>query len=334
MEKVRVGIIGTGRGSKQARFVSKMREAELRCICSKHPDILKKVATQNHVDSTDQWEKLVRRSDIDAVFVSTPNFLHARMCIAAAREGKHVYVEYPMASTLDEATDMITAASQNRVNLQIGVTERWEQNTAVMKERLPSLGPVVTATGVLQELGGGWYEGGGEWATDDAKSGGPLWLHCHFIDVFRYLIGDICWVDASCWRSHSDKRDQEMIGGTILMGFENGASASAQIVLGAPHPRSWVQIACEEGIFEARSMFRNLHLLKPGGAEEISFGEECESSDFFDTREFIHSIIERRNPRFSAEDVMGTLQVWLAAQESCREKKRVYLENTNSTSYQ
>ena len=61
-------------------------------------------------DWTTDWEALVASSDIDAVSIVTPNFLHAPMAIAAAAAGKHVFCEKPLATTAADAARMVRAA--------------------------------------------------------------------------------------------------------------------------------------------------------------------------------------------------------------------------------
>ncbi|WP_248930592.1 Gfo/Idh/MocA family protein [Paenibacillus hamazuiensis] len=62
---------------------------------------------------------------VDAVSVCTPNYLHARMTIAAANAGAHVLVEKPMASTVEEGEQIIEAARRNSVFLMVGHNQRF-----------------------------------------------------------------------------------------------------------------------------------------------------------------------------------------------------------------
>src|SRR6266487_235187 len=61
------------------------------------------------------WKRLVARADIDVIDVSTPNNSHAEISIAAARSGKHVFCEEPLAMTLTEAKEMRDACNQAKV---------------------------------------------------------------------------------------------------------------------------------------------------------------------------------------------------------------------------
>src|SRR2546427_7811513 len=65
-------------------------------------------------------EALLRDSRVEAVFIASPNALHATQTLAAARAGKHVLVEKPMATTLDDAVAMVRACRDARVKLGVG----------------------------------------------------------------------------------------------------------------------------------------------------------------------------------------------------------------------
>src|ERR1700722_12666844 len=63
----------------------------------------------------DEYDALLRRPEIDAVYIALPNDMHADYAIRAARAGKHILVEKPLATTEDEALAMIAAARDANV---------------------------------------------------------------------------------------------------------------------------------------------------------------------------------------------------------------------------
>jgi predicted dehydrogenase len=88
------------------------------------------------------WRDLLADERIDVVSVCTPHYLHAPMTIAAAQAGKHVLCEKPMAMTVGEAHQMITACKAHKVKLSVG-SERFNPRHRFIQEKaLPEIGKV------------------------------------------------------------------------------------------------------------------------------------------------------------------------------------------------
>ena len=91
-----------------------------------------------------KWEDLIAADDIDAVIIATPDHWHAPMAIAAARAGKHVYVEKPMTHKMQETYDLYDSVKKTGIKLQLGhqfrQTESHNQAKDLIKKGV--LGPV------------------------------------------------------------------------------------------------------------------------------------------------------------------------------------------------
>ena len=91
-------------------------EPELTALCGRDEAAVKQAAHDMGWNGYEtDWKKLVKRSDIGLVDVSTPGDSHADIAIAAAGEGKHVFCEKPLANTLKEARAMAEAVKKNGV---------------------------------------------------------------------------------------------------------------------------------------------------------------------------------------------------------------------------
>jgi len=91
-------------------------EPELTALCGRDEAAVKQAAHDMGWNSYEtDWKKLVKRSDIGLIDVSTPGDSHAEIAIAAAGEGKHVFCEKPLANTLKEARAMADAVKKNGV---------------------------------------------------------------------------------------------------------------------------------------------------------------------------------------------------------------------------
>ncbi len=87
-------------------------------------------------------EEMASQPDIDAVYIASPNALHAPQAALCMRHGKHVIVEKPMASNLDEVEQLIGLAKKHNVVLLEAMKSRYVPNLAVVKNSLSKLGPL------------------------------------------------------------------------------------------------------------------------------------------------------------------------------------------------
>jgi myo-inositol 2-dehydrogenase / D-chiro-inositol 1-dehydrogenase len=125
MSKVKVAILGAGFISdihleSYHRFVP---QAEIVAVFSRNADRAKAFASKYHIP---KWfnniDEAINKSGCDVVDICLPNFLHAEATLKAARSGKHVIIEKPLAVTLKEADDMIAACKKANVKLMCGRT--------------------------------------------------------------------------------------------------------------------------------------------------------------------------------------------------------------------
>ena len=137
------------------------------------------------------YQEVLARSDVDAVDICLPHFLHAPVALAAIAAGKHVLVEKPIAVRLDEAEAMVSAADRAGVILQVGHNERFEPQYQTMKEVLKerALGQVFSVRAdhnqnvVLPPT---------HWLRDNASAGGGVVIGSaiHRLDLLRWLFGE------------------------------------------------------------------------------------------------------------------------------------------------
>src|SRR5438034_900275 len=124
---VRVGVIGVGVfGSLHARVYAEAETAQLVAVADLDAGRAAEVAARHGCAYHADYLELLARPDIDAVSVCTTDRLHAAPVIAAARAGKHVMVEKPLATTLEDCDAMIAAAREAGVTLTIGHILRFD----------------------------------------------------------------------------------------------------------------------------------------------------------------------------------------------------------------
>jgi len=134
--------------------------------------------------------EMFSRTDLDAVSITLPTYLHADYTRMALEAGVNVLCEKPMALDLSDCDRMIAAARQSGKNLQIGQCIRFWPQYAKTKEIIASraYGEVLAATFQRLSLTPRWAWQ--NWILDSAKSGGAIMdMHIHDADFVQYLFG-------------------------------------------------------------------------------------------------------------------------------------------------
>src|SRR5258708_1567299 len=128
MSKIGVALIGSG-GVALANHVPGLAlrpEAKLVALCDTNPATLEKAsrATGVTVTSTD-YHEILKRDDVHAVVIATPNYVHAPIALAAIEAGKHVLCEKPLAMDYPESLTMLRAAERANVRHMTAFTYRF-----------------------------------------------------------------------------------------------------------------------------------------------------------------------------------------------------------------
>lgn len=192
MEKLRVGIIGTGSLSElHAESYMKNPGVEITAVCDINGERAREKAEKWGVEeSYDNYQKMLKSDKIDAVSIITWNNTHAPIAISALNAGKHVLCEKPPALNAKQAEEMKKASQKSGKLLMYGFVRRFGNNTKVLKEFIEAgqLGNIYYAkTGYLRRCGnpGGWF------ANKKISGGGPLIdIGVHIIDLCIYLMGN------------------------------------------------------------------------------------------------------------------------------------------------
>ena len=133
MEKVRVGIIGSQfAAGLHAEAYTRSPYAEV--LAASAIDNLKEFSAEFNIpDTYEDYHKMLQREDIDLISVCVPNFLHKEMVLAAAKAGKHIICEKPLATKLEDAREMIEAARNAGVKLMYA--EDWVFAPALVRAK-------------------------------------------------------------------------------------------------------------------------------------------------------------------------------------------------------
>src|SRR5215212_8749369 len=196
--------------------------------------------------------------DVDAVCICTPSGLHAEQTIAAARAGKHVLVEKPMALTLADADAMIAACAQAGVRLGVALQRRTEPEFQRLQAAIGAgeLGHLVLGSVSVPYLRSQSYYDSADWRGTWALDGGGALMNqgIHLVDLLLWLMGDAAEVRATATTLTHTIEVEDCVTATLR--FANGAlgsiTATTAAAPGFPHrveiygDRGGVQIEGEQ----------------------------------------------------------------------------------------
>lgn len=204
MSELSYGIIGCGVvGPLHAHAVAELPNARLTATCDvdrqRAVSLAEKYAAP--VVLTD-FRELIARPDIDAVCICTPHFLHAEMAISAARAGKHVLCEKPMAIKREDLDAMIAAADRAGTQLGVCFQHRFDPVSAQLKALVEkgAFGTLLQGSAQLRCLRDKAYYDSAPWRGTWAQEGGGVLINqaIHSIDLILWLLGEVASVTGTC----------------------------------------------------------------------------------------------------------------------------------------
>jgi predicted dehydrogenase len=135
---VKVAVVGVGHfGTEHARVYSQCESVELIAVCDVDPDAGRKAADRFKADFVTDYRELI--GHVDAISLAAPTVLHHQIACEFMQSGVSVLVEKPIATTLEQADQMVELAQQRNVVLQVGHLERF--NPAVSAARTVATAP-------------------------------------------------------------------------------------------------------------------------------------------------------------------------------------------------
>jgi predicted dehydrogenase len=136
-DKVRIGIVGCGMATMvmYTPILRHVERAEVTALCDPFRSALERArdyfpAAATYLD----YDEFLRQARVDAVIVATPIDLHRDQVVKAARAGKHVLCEKPLARTLAECDDMLAACERAGVTLMVGFMKRFDKSMIHAKQ--------------------------------------------------------------------------------------------------------------------------------------------------------------------------------------------------------
>ena len=200
MKKVRWGIIGVGDVTeiKSGPAFNKIENSEVVIVMRRNLEKAKDYARRHAIPNfTNNADDVLKNKNVDAVYIATPPSSHAEYTIRAAKENKHVYVEKPMATTLEECQMMIDACKKNGVKLFVAYYRRELDYFKKIRELLNNnvIGEIkfVDIKLLLPPNKGDYNRENLPWRVNKEIAGGGYFydLASHQFDYLDYIFGPI-----------------------------------------------------------------------------------------------------------------------------------------------
>lgn len=271
------------------------------------------------------YHDLLRDKSIDVVVVN-PQHLHVKVSVEAARAGKHVYVEKPMALTINECQEMIDVCAASRVKLGIGYMRRFHPYHQKIKEIIDSggIGRIIEVRVQTHQ----WYpKAGGAWRQNPAISGGEAFMDTgsHCLELLQFFLGQVESVSAVMCNAAFDYRVEDT--SVAALRFRNGAVGIIDTSFAVPYRENLLEVYGTEGTLLAAKTagpFPDpvLRLLNKEGEKRIDVPMSVDQYQV-QFEQFADCIINDTKPPVDGRDGLENLRIILAIYESAKKGKVV-----------
>lgn len=187
MERIRAAVVGVGTfGDTHARTYHECDSAELVAVCDLDETRAKAAAVRYGCAYTTDPQEIANDSSIQVVSIATPDFAHREPSLLMIEAGKHLIVEKPLATTVDDAVAITRAAKERGIRFMTDFQNRWNPPFIHAKQLLDSgeLGYPVSAYIRLCN-----HIMVTDWLSWAGRSGPQWFLGPHIVDMVRWLFG-------------------------------------------------------------------------------------------------------------------------------------------------
>ncbi|WP_409253204.1 Gfo/Idh/MocA family protein [Bacillus sp. SCS-153A] len=339
MNKIKIGVVGCG-SIAQHRHLPEYetnQHVEIVAVCDIVEDRVKKVAEKYEARAYTEYEELIADGEVEAISVCTPNYLHAPISVAALTAGKHVLCEKPMATSSEEAQEMIQAAEESGKKLMIAHNQRFVPSHQKARKLIES-GEIGKIYSFRSAFGHGGPEG---WSADGADSwffkkeeafiGAMGDLGVHKTDLLRYILGEE-FAEVGSFIETSSKENADVDDTAVcVLKTESGIIGTLAA--------SWSYVSKEDNstiIYGEKAILRleddPVHSLvvQYANGEVVKYelggiqtNEDGGQKNSHVIEQFVDSIVHDTETPVTGDEGMKSLQVVLAALESNETKQIV-----------
>ena len=336
-------LISTGLhpDNKIAPAINATPDADLVAVYSRDQERAEAFAQKHGAKAAySDLDLLLRDSRVEAVFIASPNALHAHHALQAAQAGKHVFAEKPMTTTLDDAIAMVRGCRAHGVKLGVGYHLRQHpgHREACRLVAAGVLGAVSLAQGqwgfgVRGQDGPPLRTGLRQWWDDPELMGGAstmMGTGVHVVDLLRFVLGQEVTEVAALSDGQTPQHPLEQLAAMVLR-FDGGTMATVCCGRRLPDSRndltvygSLGRIVGTAALWEGRQ--GSLEVVSETVNKTETYPHAPLANFIDELTDFHRAITEDREPAATGLDGLRVVQVTLAMIESARERRTVRIE--------
>ena len=272
----------------------------------------------------DNFDSIANNDDIDVIYIVLPPFMHKEYVVRAAKAGKHVWCEKPMAMTAEECEIMIKACKKNKRKLAIGYRMQHEPNTQEVirfgKEKTYGDVQMISAAAGFRN---GWKKWTDHWKLERDKGGGAMYdMGVYCLNASRYVTGqEPIAVYAQEFNNDPEKYQKSDMTTSFQLEFPGGIVANCTTSIGMSV--NYLNVTASKGFynlspFQAYSGIKGV--TSNGVLDKVIPNQQAKQMD-----DDALSIINDTPMLVPGEDGLRDIRVVEAIQKSAREGCRVVL---------
>jgi predicted dehydrogenase len=270
------------------------------------------------------YEEILGDRRIEAIINTTPNSAHLETTFAAAAAGKHVFLDKPIANTIDDARAITAACRQAKVVLALGYQRRRESQFRWIKQNLDNFGKLVNAEANISRDRLGKIDLSSWRYTAKGMPGGVmLQIGIHYTDVLEYLIGPVKAVSGRFVRLVLPGDNPDVA--SLVLEHENGALSTLNASYASASEYYLMNIYGKEAS-AYYDMHNGLRWLKRGSDKSEPVAMQKNDPIVEELEEFANAVRGDGEPEMDGERSTRSLAVLLAGIRSAREGRRVEIE--------
>lgn len=331
--KTRIAIVGAGHVAQVAHIPAYKANPEVELVAIVDYDAVKAKRIKEQFGfkaAYDDMNEMLKKSDVDAVDICTPNYLHAPMAIAALRSGHDVLCEKPMARNAKEAEQMVEAADKHDRILMVAMNNRYREDAQMMQKFVGA-----NELGDIQIIKAGWLRRAQDWKdrawfTERGKAGGGALL-----DLGTPLVDLSMWISSlkpssavSCAVYGKKGKDGVEDSGCAMVRFAGGACLMLEVNWNLRDERDVVYLQVYgskgAGILSPLQLHKSIHgvlvNVTPTIGKQKNYYKESYQAEI---DHFIQCVRKQKAPATSGKDALGVMKIMDAMYESASSGKEV-----------
>jgi len=333
--RTRIAVVGAGHVAQVAHIPAYRAnpDVELVAIVDEDPVKAKRIKEQfGFREWYEDFNTMLRKSEVDAVDICTPNYLHAPMAIASLRSGRDVLVEKPFARNAKEAQQMVDAAESHDRILMVAMNNRFREDAVTLQKFVTG-----HELGDVHIIKAGWLRRatdmqGRAWLTERGKAGGGalLDLGTPLVDLAMWISGLKRPTGVSCTVFGKTGRDGVEDSAAAMLRFAGGGCLMLEVNWNLRDPRDVVYLQIYggkgAGILTPLQVHKSIQgvlvNVTPALGKQKNYYKESYQAEI---DHFIQCVRKQKTPLASGKESLAIMKIMDAMYESASTGREVDL---------